>query len=130
MKNRRLGLLLALIVGLSVASGVFAYQPLWKSLSSALPWKLGLDLAGGSFLTYEIDLSKVAAADQDSVVQGLRDVIERRVNLFGVSEPRVYTETAGVNRRLCASLQRAGPAQSARGATLWPRSAPCLRVAL
>lgn len=53
---------------------------------------LGLDLAGGAALTYTID-TKALPADaviQDSV-EALRDVIERRVNLFGVREPTVTT---------------------------------------
>ncbi|MEK7187338.1 MAG: protein translocase subunit SecD [Patescibacteria group bacterium] len=60
------------------------------------PWHLGLDLVGGSHLVYEVDLSKVEKADQESVLNGLRDVIEKRVNTFGVSEPQIFvTETAG-----------------------------------
>ncbi len=55
-------------------------------------------------LTYEIDLSKIPATDRDSVVAGMRDVIEKRVNLFGVSEPRVYTETSGDTSRLVVEL--------------------------
>ncbi len=54
---------------------------------------LGLDLAGGSALTYKIDVSTLK--DDSSVAEGvtsLRDVIERRVNLFGVTEPTVNTE--------------------------------------
>lgn len=54
---------------------------------------LGLDLAGGSALTYKIDTSTLPkdASVGDSVM-ALRDVIERRVNLFGVTEPTVTTE--------------------------------------
>ena len=65
---------------------------------------LGLDLVGGTHLVYQIDLSKVAAADQDSVVQGLRDVIEKRVNLFGVSEPQVYIAQTGNSAQLDVDL--------------------------
>jgi protein-export membrane protein SecD len=104
MKHRPLGFILTILVVFALACAVFAYQPLWRTLSGALPWKLGLDLAGGSFLTYEIDLSQIPATDRDSIVNGLRDVIERRVNLFGVSEPRVYTESAGGTSRLVVEL--------------------------
>jgi protein-export membrane protein SecD len=104
MKQRPLGFILTVLIALALACGIFVYQPLWSSITSALSWSLGLDLAGGSFLTYQIDLSLVPSADRDSVVTGLRDVIERRVNLFGVSEPRVYTETAGDTSRLVVEL--------------------------
>lgn len=104
MNLTRIRASLVSLVILAIIAGVFAYQPLFWKLSHAMPWRLGLDLAGGSFLTYEIDLGNVPGADQDSVVKGLRDVIERRVNLFGVSEPRVYTEAVGEKTRLVVEL--------------------------
>lgn len=51
------------------------------------PYVLGLDLQGGVNLVYQADLSK--SDNKSEAMQGLRDVIERRVNLFGVSEPVV-----------------------------------------
>ncbi|MCL4404268.1 protein translocase subunit SecD [Patescibacteria group bacterium] len=97
--RQKLAAVLVFLVILSIGAAVFDYDPVWSKVSSFRNWTLGLDLAGGSLLTYNIDLSKVPAADQASVVAGLRDVIEKRVNLFGVSEPQVYTEqSAGVTR--------------------------------
>lgn len=54
------------------------------------PYVLGLDLQGGVNLTYQADLSTVQ--DKTVAMQGLRDVIERRVNMFGVSEPVVQIQ--------------------------------------
>ena len=68
------------------------------------PWRLGLDLVGGSHLVYEVDMSNVAAGDRDSVMSGLKDVIERRVNMFGVSEPQVVTAKEGNAYRLIVEL--------------------------
>lgn len=51
------------------------------------PYVLGLDLQGGVNLTYQADLGNVQ--NKPEAMNGLRDVIERRVNLFGVSEPVV-----------------------------------------
>lgn len=56
------------------------------------PFKLGLDLAGGSHLVYEADVSGVNQEDVPELMRVLRDVIERRVNIFGVSEPIVQVE--------------------------------------
>ena len=56
------------------------------------PFKLGLDLAGGSHLVYEADVSKVDPAEVPQLMSVLREVIERRVNAFGVSEPVVQVE--------------------------------------
>lgn len=53
---------------------------------------LGLDLAGGAALTYTIDTKALPSdANINDSVEALRDVIERRVNLFGVREPTVTT---------------------------------------
>jgi protein-export membrane protein SecD len=68
------------------------------------PFHLGLDLLGGTHLLYQADLSKVASADRGDAMQGVRDVIERRVNFFGVAEPlvqisgqdRLVIELAGI----------------------------------
>ncbi len=68
------------------------------------PWRLGLDLVGGSHLVYEIDMSAVGSSDRDSVADGLRDVIEKRVNLFGVSEPQVFVSKMGGGHRLIVEL--------------------------
>jgi len=64
-------------------------------VSLKFPFKLGLDLAGGTELTYSADLSQVPVAQQGDSMAALKEVIERRVNLFGVSEPVVQTESAG-----------------------------------
>jgi protein-export membrane protein SecD len=63
------------------------------------PYVLGLDLQGGVNLVYQADLSSVT--DKSTAMQGLRDVIERRVNLFGVSEPVVQIQG---NDRLLVEL--------------------------
>lgn len=54
--------------------------------------KLGLDLAGGTELVYRADTSGVAG-DKKGALDSLRDIIERRVNLFGVAEPVVQLST-------------------------------------
>ncbi|MBN1779445.1 MAG: protein translocase subunit SecD [Candidatus Buchananbacteria bacterium] len=69
-----------------------------------LPFHLGLDLQGGTHLVYETDLSKVEPGDQASAVEGVRDVIERRVNAFGVAEPLIQTSQVGDNWRIIVEL--------------------------
>lgn len=51
---------------------------------------LGLDLQGGSQLDYKIDLRKVPDEDQQSIIEGVQAVIEKRVNALGVAEPSIY----------------------------------------
>ena len=67
-------------------------------------FKLGLDLQGGSHLVYEADLSKIEAKEKSEALQGLRDVIERRVNLFGVGEPVVRVQELAEHKRLIVEL--------------------------
>ena len=58
------------------------------------PFRYGLDLVGGTELVYTADTSKVE--DVSGAMETLKEVIERRVNIFGVSEPLVQTESAGL----------------------------------
>ncbi len=53
---------------------------------------LGLDLLGGTHLVYQADLSGAEGQSVGDSMSGVRDVIERRVNLFGVAEPLVQIE--------------------------------------
>jgi len=69
-----------------------------------IPFRLGLDLQGGTHLLYEADISEIPDKDRTSAVEGARDVIERRVNAFGISEPVVQTNKAGETWRIIVEL--------------------------
>jgi preprotein translocase subunit SecD len=99
-KNK--GFLLTCIILLAILAGVFIYPK--GPVGKWRPWRLGLDLVGGSHLVYRVDLSNVATENRDSVLNGLRDVIERRVNNFGISEPLVYVAKSGDNNDLVVEL--------------------------
>jgi preprotein translocase subunit SecD len=58
------------------------------------PFQFGLDLVGGTELIYKADTTNVV--EKGGAMESLKEVIERRVNVFGVSEPLVQTERAGV----------------------------------
>jgi preprotein translocase subunit SecD len=66
--------------------------------------KLGLDLKGGSHLAFEADTSKISQEDLEESLSATRDVIERRVNFFGVSEPSVQTIKSGSNYKIVVDL--------------------------
>lgn len=57
------------------------------------PFRYGLDLVGGTELVYKADTSKTD--DRNGAMESLKGVIEKRVNVFGVSEPIIQTEHAG-----------------------------------
>ncbi|KKP87209.1 MAG: Preprotein translocase subunit SecD [Parcubacteria group bacterium GW2011_GWC1_35_8] len=91
-----------LIFGSGIAFFVYKTEPkLNKSFDTQtaffkkFPFRLGLDLSGGSHLIYKADVSAVASNEVGSSMEALRDVIERRVNLFGVSEPVVQVQHGG-----------------------------------
>jgi len=70
-----------------------------------VPFRLGLDLSGGTSLTYDLDLSVIDPSDRADAAEGARDVIERRVNMFGVSEPNVQVnKTAQGNYQITVEL--------------------------
>src|SRR3989338_545795 len=92
------------VLVLAVFAGIFAYPNYFNKGIDALnnkflwtvwrfpekPYILGLDLQGGVQLVYQADLTDVE--DPQGAMSGLRDVIERRVNMFGVSEPIVQIQ--------------------------------------
>jgi len=65
---------------------------------------LGLDLQGGSQLDYKIDLRKVPEKDHQNIIDGVMNVINKRVNSLGVSEPNIYTSNVGDERHLIVEL--------------------------
>lgn len=87
LKTRAIAVFVLII---AVAVGYFSYH------SKRFPYRLGLDLNGGTHLVYQADISKLPASDVDVSMEALRNVIERRVNLFGVSEPIVQVEKGGI----------------------------------
>ncbi|NTU46855.1 protein translocase subunit SecD [Candidatus Roizmanbacteria bacterium] len=66
--------------------------------------KLGLDLKGGSHLVFDTNLTKVKKEDVQDALASTRDIIEKRVNFYGVSEPVVQTIKNGQNFRISVDL--------------------------
>ncbi len=89
-KLRYAAVMVLLLAGLL---GFFIYKT--TGSGGRFDFKLGLDLSGGTHLVYSADVSKIEAADIGGSLQTLREVIERRVNSFGVSEPVVQTLQGG-----------------------------------
>jgi protein-export membrane protein SecD len=108
MSKRRTYIIVTIIFLLTFLAANFVYPNFWNRLRGLpqfpdIPFKLGLDLQGGVHLLYEANLSQVPEEEKADSLNGLRDVIERRVNLFGVREPvvqiqgeRLIVELAGI----------------------------------
>ena len=71
----------------AVLIGYFVY-----SSNTSHPFRLGLDLSGGTHLVYQADVSKIPSANVSDAMTALRDDVEHRVNALGVSEALVQTE--------------------------------------
>jgi preprotein translocase subunit SecD len=69
-----------------------------------LTLKKGLDLQGGVQLTLQADMKDIDSKDRDQALASARDVIERRVNLYGVSEPVVQSSKAANEYRVIVEL--------------------------
>lgn len=106
-------MLLATLVG-----GVYAFPAYWNMGADALAakthwavpklpnasFRLGLDLQGGTHLIYDADMKQIPLSDRTTALEGVRDVIERRVNAFGVSEPLVQTTNSNGTYRIVVEL--------------------------
>lgn len=111
MRNNRflqsgLIVLVALLLGFYNLPG-----DLQKSILPFLPQEfyaqkisLGLDLQGGSQLDYKVDLRNVPEKDRTSIVDGIINVIQKRVNGLGVSEPNIYPSQVGDETHIIVEL--------------------------
>lgn len=102
MWKKILYILITLILGAGVAFFIYKSEPklnpsfeTQNSFFKKFPFRLGLDLSGGSHLIYKADVSAIPEGEVSESMDALRDVIERRVNLFGVSEPLVQVQSSG-----------------------------------
>jgi preprotein translocase subunit SecD len=95
MIKTRIWALVILIIG--IALGYFVYTS-----NTTHPFKLGLDLSGGTHLVYEADVSGIPAAQVSDSMNVLRNVVEARVNskavsgVLGVLEPLIQIKEGGV----------------------------------
>jgi len=92
-RNFWLGLVLILaIIGLA---GYISYPGTGKFLKRDLTTKQGLDLQGGVRLVYQLDFSNSPDTSKTEAVSSTVQVIERRVNSTGVSEPLIQPGKIG-----------------------------------
>ncbi|PIR66834.1 MAG: protein translocase subunit SecD [Parcubacteria group bacterium CG10_big_fil_rev_8_21_14_0_10_36_14] len=116
--NGKLRLQSFILIIFAILVAFYVFPPAWNRISDFINSKtglslskmketsfhVGLDLQGGTHLVYEADTSNISFKDQSSAVQGVRDVIERRVNALGVSEPLVQTNFSGDKWRVIVEL--------------------------
>ncbi len=83
---------------------VFNVNLPWLKVRYAIRTHLGLDLSGGTHLVLQANMKDVKPEERNSALDSVREVIERRVNFFGVSEPVVQSALAQGNYRIIVEL--------------------------
>lgn len=97
-------LLLALAVLAAWVASPYHPRLTVGQLHRDLSVKLGLDLQGGTHLVYRANVTNIGEGEVDAALGGVRDVIERRVNAFGIAEPIVQTNRVGEEYRVIVEL--------------------------
>jgi preprotein translocase subunit SecD len=69
-----------------------------------MAFHLGLDLQGGSSITFRADMKDVPQSERDDALNSAKVVIEKRINYFGVSEPVVQTEKLNNDYRILVEI--------------------------
>lgn len=91
---------------------VFDYVSNGTPVHKEFPFRKGLDLEGGTSITLQADMSHIAASERNNALEGAKTVLERRVNLYGVSEPVIQTVTGNNDYRLVVDLPGVSLAQT------------------
>lgn len=66
--------------------------------------KYGLDLSGGTHLVLEADMKDISVNDRPDALSSAKEVVERRVNLYGLTEPIVQSSKVGNSYRILVEL--------------------------
>jgi preprotein translocase subunit SecD len=90
LRSRNVYLLIFILVLFGFA--LWSVVPLNRNVFGREGLRLGLDLAGGSYLVYQADLSGIKSGTEDEIMDGVKGVIERRINALGVTEPVVEVQ--------------------------------------
>ncbi len=99
------------IVALVIASGLYIVPWNQYGVDSAFlnkPYTLGLDLQWGVELDYKVDLDAVRSQSgkttEQNVVEGIKSVIDKRVNSLGLAEPTIQTAKYGSDNHIIVQI--------------------------
>jgi len=74
------------------------------SFNRDLNLKKGLDLQGGTHLVLEADMKDIAQENHQHALDSAKEIISRRVDLYGVSEPNIQTSQLKDSYRIIVEL--------------------------
>ena len=87
-KNVYLLIFILALFGFALSS----VAPLDRDVFGRQGLRLGLDLAGGSYLVYQADVSAIPPDETDEIMEGVQGVIARRIDALGITEPIVQVQ--------------------------------------
>jgi len=90
LRRRSIYLLIFILVLFGLA--LWSIVPLDRNVFGREGLRLGLDIAGGSYLVYQANVTDVEPENRDEIMDGVKGVIERRINALGVTEPVVEVQ--------------------------------------
>lgn len=81
-------------------------NPVFKAvhLDRQLPFRKGLDLEGGTSITLKANMNDLPQGQREDALNSAKNVIERRINFFGVSEPLVQTSKVNNDYRIIVEI--------------------------
>ena len=81
--------------------------------SRTLDLQFGLDIQGGTRVTLDADMSAIPEADRVTALESAREIVNRRVDLYGVSEVGVRTNISGETYRIDVEIPGVSDVQEA-----------------
>ncbi len=107
MAKNRLLLLILLVVAVAVLIDLrselsFVFGPV--QIKRDLRPRFGLDLQGGAHLVLKAEMGEIKEEDRDRALESAKNIIGRRVDLYGVTEPVIQTSKVGEDYRVIVEL--------------------------
>lgn len=91
-------------VSYTLRSPVINFDLFGKNYHKEFELKRGLDIQGGIQIVLEADMSAIAQEDREEALASAREIILRRVDLYGLAEPTVKTLVKDGGYRIVVEL--------------------------
>ncbi|PIY79486.1 MAG: protein translocase subunit SecD [Candidatus Pacebacteria bacterium CG_4_10_14_0_8_um_filter_43_12] len=89
---------------IQLGSPNLSFSFLGRPVQLDFSFKQGLDIQGGMQIVLEAEMSAIPAEDRTTALESVRQVILRRVDLYGIAEPVVQTAANADTYRLIVEL--------------------------
>lgn len=91
-------------LAVTLSGPVINFNLFGKNYYKEFELKKGLDIQGGIQIVLEADMSKIAQEDREEALTAAREIILRRVDMYGLSEPTVKTLVRDESYRIIVEL--------------------------